>query len=400
MIKVDSLCKTFRIFSRPVDRVKELVLRRQYHRDFHALDNVSFTVPDGSTLGIVGENGAGKSTLLKILTGVLQQDSGTTEIDGKITGLLELGTGFNHEFSGVRNIFLNGMLLGMSRKEIEAKLDSIIEFTELGEFINEPLKTYSSGMAMRLAFSIAIHADPKAFVVDEALSVGDAYFQQKCIKRIQEFKEQGGSIIFVSHDMNAVKILCDDAILLDGGKIFDSGDPEKIINLYTYLLAKKGAGKTVDLLDMNAEDVDYGDRKIYFTNHRILNEDGDEVTTLATGCACTFELTIQAAVDEDSLTVGMLIRDKFGQDIFGINNFHMKQAVSVKAGETKTLRYHYKNFNIGPGQYSLSVAAHVEDTHLDVCYHWKDLAMVFEVLSGGGFLFSGNCRLTPELEVI
>ena len=221
MISVSNISKTFKLYKSPADRLKEIVLRRSFHRVFHALKDVSFEIQEGETLGIVGQNGAGKSTVLKLLTGILIPDTGNIHISGKITGLLELGTGFNAEFSGLDNIFLNGTYLGLSRQEIKSKLDNIIGFAELNEFIHEPIKTYSSGMVMRLAFSVAIHADPKAFVVDEALSVGDAYFQQKCMQKIKEFKNNGGSIVFVSHDMNAVKVLCDQAILLDEGHVVE-----------------------------------------------------------------------------------------------------------------------------------------------------------------------------------
>jgi len=235
MIKAENISKEFKLYHSPADRLKEIVLRRTLHRSFHALKGISFKVEEGETLGIVGQNGAGKSTLLKILTGVLLPDSGVVHVDGRITGLLELGTGFNSEFTGVQNIYLNGTLLGMSKEEINEKLETIVAFSELGDFIEEPLKTYSSGMIMRLAFSTAIHANPKAFVVDEALSVGDAYFQQKCMRKIKEFKNSGGSIVFVSHDMNAVKILCDRALLLDCGSAIEEGEPDKVINTYNFL---------------------------------------------------------------------------------------------------------------------------------------------------------------------
>ena len=184
MIKVDQITKEFKLYHNPADRLKEIVFRWMMHRKFFALKDVSFEVEKGQSLGVVVQNGAGKSTLLKILTGVLLPNSGRIHVDGRITGILELGTGFNPEFTGVQNVFLNGTLLGVSKKEINERIDAIVDFSELGDFIHEPIKTYSSGMVMRLAFSIAIHADPKAFVVDEALSVGDAYFQQKCIGKI------------------------------------------------------------------------------------------------------------------------------------------------------------------------------------------------------------------------
>jgi len=189
MISVKNVSKTFKLYHTPADRLKEILFRRNFHHEFRALHNISFAVSKGETLGIIGANGSGKSTLLKLLTGVLMPDSGQLDVDGNITGLLELGTGFNTEFSGKQNIFLNGTYLGLSRRQTRERLDKIIEFAELENCISDPVKTYSSGMVMRLAFSIAIHADPQAFVIDEALSVGDAYFQQKCMRRIKDARK-------------------------------------------------------------------------------------------------------------------------------------------------------------------------------------------------------------------
>lgn len=191
MISVQNISKTFKLYRKPSERLKEIIFRQCRHKKFDAVKDLSFTVPGGRTLGLIGENGAGKSTVLKLLTGILIPDTGTVHVSGKITGLLELGTGFNHEFSGIDNIIHNATYLGLSRPEINRKLDAIIAFTELGDFIHEPLKTYSSGMIMRLAFSVAIHAEPKAFVVDEALSVGDAYFQQNACRRYGNLKPAG-----------------------------------------------------------------------------------------------------------------------------------------------------------------------------------------------------------------
>lgn len=232
MIKVEGISKRFKLYRSPADRLKEIIFQKKYHKDFVALDNISFEVGSGQILGIIGQNGAGKSTLLKILSGIVIPDTGSIRIDGKVTGLLEFGTGFNTEMTGLENIYLNGTLIGMTKDEIDQKKQVIIDFSELGEFISEPIKTYSSGMTMRLAFSIAIHADPTCFLVDEALAVGDAYFQHKCMRKIQEFRTNGGSIIFVSHDTNAVITLCDYALLLEHGKMISYGIPRSIVDLY------------------------------------------------------------------------------------------------------------------------------------------------------------------------
>ncbi len=398
MIKAENITKEFKLYHSPADRLKEIILHRTLHRSFHALKGVSFEVEAGETLGIVGQNGAGKSTLLKILTGVLMADSGTIHVDGKITGLLELGTGFNSEFTGVQNIFLNGILLGMSKEEVNERLDKIISFTELEDFIHEPLKTYSSGMGMRLAFSTAIHADPQAFVVDEALSVGDTYFQQKCMGKIREFKAQGGSIIFVSHDMNAVKVLCDRALLLDHGAVVEEGDPDKVINTYNFLLAKKSKGEEVRVVDTCEKGKTYGNFKIEITEVRMFNQQGREAEVFVTGEACTIELDLKANESVDQVTAGILIRDRFGQDIFGTNTYHLKTPISLERGESCTVTYVIEEFNLGPGKYTLSPAAHRADVHLNECYQWIDGIRSFEIVGDKELFFIGFSKLKPSVQ--
>ena len=239
MLIVDRLKKVYKLYDRPSDRLKSFLLRKQYYRQYTAIDSVSFQLKAGESLGILGQNGAGKSTLLKMLAGVLLPDQGNISIDGNITGLLELGTGFDNNLTGYENVLINGLLIGMSQQEVEAKRQTIIDFSELHDFISEPMRTYSSGMAMRLAFAIAIHADPQCFLVDEALSVGDGYFQQKCINKIKQYRESGGALVFVSHDLNAVKMVCDRVIVLDQGQVVADCDPEQGVNIYNRLLARE-----------------------------------------------------------------------------------------------------------------------------------------------------------------
>ena len=399
MIKAKNISKEFKLYHSPADRLKEIVSRRTLHRSFHALKEISFKVEEGETLGIVGQNGAGKSTLLKILTGVLLPDSGVVHVDGRITGLLELGTGFNSEFTGVQNIYLNGTLLGMSKEEINEKLETIVAFSELGDFIEESLKTYSSGMVMRLAFSTAIHANPKAFVVDEALSVGDAYFQQKCMRKIREFKNSGGSIVFVSHDMNAVKILCDRALLLDHGAAVEDGDPDKVINTYNFLLARKSKGEEIRVSDSSEGVKSYGNLKAEIIEVKMFNRYNEESEVFVSGEKCIIEIGLKANETVDDVTVGILIRDRFGQDIFGTNTYHLNVPVRLGAGEECRVRYVMDEFNLGPGKYTLSPAAHRDETHMGECYQWVDVLKTFEVVAGDDFHFVGFSRLKPRVQV-
>ncbi len=399
MLTVHNLTKVFKLYQSPSHHLKEILFKRPCHKKYYALNDVSFEVNQGETFGIIGENGSGKSTLLKALTGVIIADSGSIDLQGKVTGLLELGTGFNPEFSGLQNISLNGTYLNMSKEEIEAKREQIIAFTELGDFIQEPIKTYSSGMLMRLAFSVAIHADPQCFVVDEALSVGDAHFQQKCMKKLKDFRSQGGSIVFVSHDMNAVQVLCDRAMLLEQGLKIEEGTPEAVINCYNFLLAKKFEGEDVRHMAHDEGRYAYGTGEVEIRETGLRDVRGEKSEVLVSGEPCTVEIKIAAKSKRSDVTMGIAIRDRFGQDIFGTNTFHLKKDVSLEAGEARQLRYCFDEFNIGPGKYTLSVAVHSGEVHVHDCYQWIDRAATFEVVAGTDFIFVGLARLTPRLEV-
>ncbi len=396
MITVKNIIKKFKLYKHPADRLKEIMLRRSYHKNFIALDDISFKVNSGETLGIVGRNGAGKSTLLKIMTGVLIPDSGKVEITGKITGLLELGTGFNPEFSGIDNIFLNATFLGLSRQETVERLERIIEFTELGKFINEPLKTYSSGMIMRLAFSVAINADPVVFVVDEALSVGDAYFQQKCMRRIRKFKEDGGSIVFVSHDMNAVKVLCDKAILLDHGKILDYGDPEEIINNYNWLVSKSCDNSGLIREDSERQD-SHGTFEGRITDITITGSNSAS-NIIISGDEALITVSISSEVSLGSLTSGILIRDRFGQDIFGTNTLMNDLELTLGKGKSCQITYRMR-MNIGPGKYTISAALQMDPLREARRLHWIDRGGEFEIISSADLNFTGICKLNPLINI-
>ncbi|HAR34481.1 MAG TPA: ABC transporter ATP-binding protein [Desulfobacter sp.] len=397
MISVQNISKTFKLYRKPSERLKEILFRQCRHKKFDAVKDLSFMVPSGKTLGLIGENGAGKSTVLKLLTGVLIPDTGTVHISGKITGLLELGTGFNHEFSGIDNIIHNATYLGLSRPEINRKLDQIIAFTELGDFIHEPLKTYSSGMIMRLAFSVAIHAEPQAFVVDEALSVGDAYFQQKCMQKIREFKAGGGSIVFVSHDMNAVKVLCDEAILLDHGTAIAYGEPETIINAYNRHIARRSISD--DDVRAGPSLNGYGSRQVLIESVTLKDEHHNETKILISGKPADIVITLKGQASMEDLTLGIVIRDRFGQDVYGTNSHYLKKKINVQQGRTMDIVYSFDQFNLGPGKYSITAAIHTGASHVDQCVHWVDGCAVFETVLGDEPFFAGLIRLTPKLHV-
>ncbi|MEA4873655.1 MAG: ABC transporter ATP-binding protein [Synergistaceae bacterium] len=398
MIHVENVSKKFKLYKSPADRLKEIIFRRSFHKDFQSLKDVSLHVNDGETMGIIGANGAGKSTLLKVLSGIIIPDSGTVNISGKVTGLLELGTGFNGEMTGRQNIYMNGLLIGMTKEEIDKRLETIIEFTELGSFIDNSIKTYSSGMVMRLAFSIAYHAEPSCFLVDEALSVGDAHFQQKCVKAIRGFKERGGSIIFVSHDMNAVKMLCDKAILLSHGMAIDKGNPEKVVNTYNSLLTKLDENDTsIKMTKHKSEKTDYGTMEIKITRVTITGINSDS-STVSSGERTTISVIFISHIDKDNITIGIAIRDKYGQDIFGTNTYHNNVKIECKNGCEYICEF-IMDMNIGPGKYTVTTAVHTDDNHIESCYNWMDRAVDFEVVGISGHFFNGITRLKPEIRI-
>lgn len=390
MITVTNLHKRFKLYKKPSDRLREIIWRRSFHQNYEALRDISFTVAAGETLGILGKNGAGKSTLLKIITGVLLADGGNFQVEGKITGLLELGTGFDADLNGLQNITSNGLLIGMSMMEIAAQKQAIIDFSELGDFIYEPIRTYSSGMIMRLAFSIAIHANPRCFVVDEALSVGDAHFQQKCMHRIKRFRQEGGSILFVSHDLNAIKMLCDRAIVLDQGVVVADGSPEDAVNHYNRLIA--------DLEEQSQrQEMGYGSNEAEITTVKLWGQDSrGRVVTAGEKTHIEISFKINATIED--LTVGIMIRDRFGQDIFGTNSHHLGLDFEPRRD------IHYKalfelDMDIAPGKYTLTVALHSGENHIELCYHWRDNIETFEVAGTRGHIFSGVCRLPTKVKL-
>ena len=240
-IKVNDVTKVYALYSKPVDRLKESlsITKKSYHKDYYALKNISFDVKEGECVGLLGTNGAGKSTILKIITGVLNPTGGNVEINGKISALLELGAGFNPEYTGIENIYMNGTLMGFSRAEIERRMEDILDFADIGDFVHQPVKTYSSGMFVRLAFAVAINIDPEILIVDEALSVGDVFFQAKCYKKFEDFKKAGKTILLVTHSLGTVAKYCDRAIILDKGEKLAEGEPTEMIDLYKKVLVNQ-----------------------------------------------------------------------------------------------------------------------------------------------------------------
>ncbi|CDC19478.1 uncharacterized protein BN582_00276 [Eubacterium sp. CAG:274] len=327
VISVKDLSKVYRLYDKPIDRLKESlnIFHKSYHKEYYALNNLSFDIKRGETVGIIGINGAGKSTLLKIITGVLTPTGGNIEVKGKISALLELGAGFNMEYTGIENIYLNGTMMGFSKEEVDKKLDDILDFADIGDFVNQPVKTYSSGMFVRLAFAVAINVEPDILVIDEALSVGDVFFQQKCYKKIKELAGKS-TVLIVSHDLNAMTKFCERIIVMSAGqKVFD-GEPNEAIAKYFKL--KQGAlrndKKSIELNNSDFEMYKAPDENSYSGKMDVIiekyfysidNEPFSEVCQKDD--EFKISLVINSKIDIESPIIGFQIRDKYGNEVFG-----------------------------------------------------------------------------------
>ena len=406
MIEIVNISKKYKIYDRPINRIFDWLTPKkiQFHREFWALRNINFTVRSGISLGIIGVNGAGKSTLLKILSGTTKPTTGSFNITGRVSALLELGMGFHADFTGRQNIFMNGKLLGMSDEFLQEKMNSIIEFSELGDFIDRPLRTYSSGMNVRLAFSVAAAVDPDILIIDEALAVGDIHFQQKCIQRIKQFQEQGKTILFVSHDPGAVQSLCDEAILLDEGELVDWGKPDEIIDHYNALIARRSA-KNVSL-SIERIEISKSQKRVQRSGNflalisevQMMNSKGDVASVFISGEEAHLLIKVFFFDRSENPTIGMQIKDRLGQPVFGMNSYLLKYNTgNLKSGDTLTVKYDFP-MNLGTGEYTLTVAVHTQETHLEECFDWADKILSFQVVADYDYKFYGVSRIPVSLD--
>ena len=391
-INVDNVTKLYKLYDKPSDRFKEALgfTKEKKYKEHYALHNLDFKVKKGECVGIIGTNGAGKSTILKIITGVLNPTEGEVKIDGRISALLELGAGFNMEYTGIENVYLNGTMIGFSKEEIDAKLDDILKFADIGDFVYQPVKTYSSGMFVRLAFAVAINIDPEILIVDEALSVGDVFFQSKCFKKFEDFKKLGKTILFVSHDLGSISKYCDRAILLDKGRKLTEGTPAEVIDEYKKVLvgqmdeAQKGGAKKSDLPEgklwrsnyvINPNWEEYGDHIVDIVDFAIVDDDDNYTSTLVKNKEFTIKLKIRANQDATNPIVAYTIKDIKGTDITGTNTMLEKKDIGdLKAGEERIVSFKQNNCLQG-SQYLLSLGCtrfenddfQVYDRLYDIC---------------------------------
>jgi len=410
IVRAQKVSKCFRIYRHPSDHLKELFTfgKRRYHEPFWAVKDVDVSIDRGCCLGIIGENGSGKSTLLRMIAGVVRPTSGNVEVGGRVSALLELGAGFNPQFTGRENIYLYASILGFTDAETRTRIPSIEKFAEIGDFVDRPVKTYSSGMFVRLAFAVAIHLDPDIFIVDEALSVGDLFFQQRCIRRIQQMKQQGVTILFVSHDLEAVRSLADRTIWMDHGKVHLEGKTDEVVSKYLAAMVTRGRkeimedealGKPlVTAADLELSDealaripkflehvpnVDhrYGNGKARIAGIGVYGNEGQPAASVAQGDRICVRISVEFQARVEHPNIGFMLRNRLGEDVSGTNvMFEGERLPSADSGERLSVDFVMDLPFLHAGFYYLSPA--VADGTLDqyeMC-DWIDNACAIEVI--------------------
>jgi ABC-type polysaccharide/polyol phosphate transport system ATPase subunit len=398
-LRVESVSKQYRIYDRPADRLKETFTRGRWkaHREFWALKDISFEVETGTTTGIIGPNGSGKSTLLQIITGTLEPTHGSVSLEGRVAALLELGAGFNAEFTGIENVFMNAALMGLSRAETEQLLPEIASFAEIGDFLYQPMKVYSSGMYIRLAFAAAVAVAPQILIIDEALAVGDAVFQHRCTRRIKEMQANGTTILFVSHDPGAIRALCTRAILLNGGKMEADGPPSEVLNHYQKIIMARetayaeshttepAADEEAALLDDSSQfetlryTYRHGNSDAEVIKVDLMNTSRQKVELVETGEQLFLRMLVVFHKAAEEPVFGFLIRNRHGIHLYGTNTDLQQAGIGpVKAGEIIEANFSF-NCWLAPDNYSIAVAVHSVDA---ISFDWLDGALFFQTISG------------------
>jgi lipopolysaccharide transport system ATP-binding protein len=401
-IRVTKLGKAYKQYPTRWSRLAEWVFPfggPRHHLKW-VMQDVNFSVERGESIGIIGINGAGKSTLLKMITGTTQPTTGAIEISGRVAALLELGMGFHPEFTGRQNVFMSGQLLGLSIDEINRLMPSIEAFAEIGEYIDQPIRTYSSGMQMRLAFSVATAKRPDILIVDEALSVGDMYFQHKSFDRIREFRKAGTTLLIVSHDKAAIQSICDRAILLSAGRLAIEGAPEEVMDYYNAMLAERES-QTIrqEVIAAGKIKTISGSGEAMITGISLLNDKDENLDVVNVGTSVRLQVKVAIRAPIARLILGYMIKDRLGQPMYGTNTDIKKMPISnIKPGEEITYSFAFPLY-LGPGSYSVAVALTSSDTHLEKNFEWRDLALVFNVVNISREHFAGCVWLDPEISI-
>ena len=367
-IEIKNLSKMYKLYDKPSDRLKESLglTRKKRYREHYALRDINFDIHEGECVGIIGTNGSGKSTILKIITGVLAPTSGEVKVNGRISALLELGAGFNMEYSGLENVYLNGTMIGFTEEEIDARLDDILAFADIGDYIHQPVKMYSSGMFVRLAFAVAINIDPEILIVDEALSVGDVFFQAKCYHKFEEFKQQGKTILFVSHDLGSVSKYCDRVILLNQGVKLDEGTPKAMVDMYKQLLVhqdpvKQSEGEEPqpeenwrEGFQVNPNTLEYGEKQAEIKDFVVLDEKGRQTNTIEKGSTFRIKMKVHFYEDIQQPIMAYTFKNIQGTEITGTNTMYEGVSVEHPDAGRECLVTFEQRMDLQGGEYLLS----------------------------------------------
>ena len=398
-VRATKIEKRYKLYERNRDRMLDalgLSGKKERFKFHYALKGVDFEVKKGETVGIIGTNGSGKSTLLKILTGVLTPTSGEVEVNGRISALLELGAGFNMDYNGIENIYLNGTMMGFSKEEIDGKIDDILSFADIGDYVYQPCKTYSSGMFVRLAFAVSINIDPEILIVDEALSVGDVFFQAKCYRKFEEFKKKGKTILFVSHDLSSISRYCDRVYLLNSGEMIGNGSPKEMIDKYKQILAGAGQAKIVET---NENDVlEYGNGKAFIKDFAITDSKGTKTNAVEKGTEYTVSMKVKIEEDIQAPIFACSVKNVRGVEITGTNTLVSKTFDdSVKKGDEIEISFTQKMMLQG-GEYLISLGVTGFENGEFTVYHRLYDILSINVISDSdtvGF-FDSDYRITVK----
>ncbi len=400
-ITVSNLGKAYKQYPTRWGSLAEWVLpgSKPRHNLKWVLQDINFTVNPGEALGIIGINGAGKSTLLKMITGTIQPTTGNVKISGNVAALLELGMGFHPDFTGRQNAFMAGQLLGMTSEKIERLMPEIEAFAEIGDYMDQPVRVYSSGMQMRVAFSVATARRPDVLIIDEAMSVGDVYFQHKSFDRIREFRKLGTTLLIVSHDIQAILSVCDRAILLDTGRIAISGEPESVMDYYNAIVVQKDdTNITQELQDDGKIQTVSGTGEAEIESAKILNSKGDPVEVVNVGEIITLKVTARACTRLSELVLGYIIKDRLGQPIYGTNTYFLGMPLKTVECDERVVFELTFPANLGVGTYAFSLALHNSGLQPAPNYAWKDRAIFLNIVNSNRPEFMGIAWLPPTLE--
>ena len=401
ILSVQNICKTYLDYESNFKRFASWFSKNKEEKNVKTvLKDVSFDVGAGEVVGLIGQNGAGKSTLLKIISHTLKPSSGRVTSSAKISSILELGMGFHGDLTGRQNAYQSCSLMGYSKEQIDEIIAYIEDFAEIGEYFDYPVRIYSSGMQMRLAFSVVTANRPDILIIDEALSVGDVYFQHKSFDKIKEFKSLGTTLIIVSHDSGAIKSICDRVILLEKGQILKDGEPEAVLDYYNAIISKKQDVQISQITLQNGKTATVsGNKKACIKNVEILDAAGKKIQNLEVGKKIKLKVTVLANENLPSLVLGYQIKNRFSQVVYGTNTYHLKQALkNLKKGEEYDFSFEF-DANLGVGSFSVTIALHDSDNHLQNNYEWRDNAIIFNVVNFSKPDFVGLAYLEPSLEI-